>query len=454
MKKKLLAVLLTGTMLSALIAGCGSSSDSTSTDTSADTSTEAATEAASETASTESADGSGTQLVMAWWGNQVRNERTQEVLDLYHEQNPDVTVQGQFNQWSDYWSKLATDAAGDAMPDLIQMDYSYIDQYVNAGQLLDLTPYIESGALDVSNIPDNILAMGEVGDGNYGIPSGVTGSCLFYNKTATDEAGITIETNITLDEFIEIAKQMQQSTGLRVRLESGGGYLSEWLRGEGTPFTEAKLPVDSAEDLVPFFEILEEGVNDGWHLTPDLMTSTGVEDDPLVYGSSNETMAWAVMSGSSNMLTSFQDAAPEGMDIALMTIPTADPVKSNYLKPSMYFSISATTEHPDEAVALLNYLINSEDCNNILLGERGVPASTVIADSIKSQLSETDQEAMDYVTDIITPNCSPIDPPNPDGWSEFSDTLSKIQESVGYGETTPEDAAQQLYDAAAEIWGN
>ena len=447
-RNKMIAAVLAGSMCAAMLAGCGSSSGSASTQETN------GSESASTETTAQASDGSGsTNLVMAWWGNQVRNERTQQALDKYHELNPDVTVEGQFNQWNDYWQKLATDSAGDSLPDIIQMDYSYIDQYVNSGQLLDLTPYIESGALDVSNIPDNIVAMGQVGDGNYGIPSGVTGSCLYYNKTATDAAGVEIKQNMTLDEFIEIAKTMKEKTGYRVKLEQGGSYLSEWLRGKGTPFTEAKLPVGE-DEIASYFQILVDGVNDGWHLTPDLMTSTGVEDEPLVYGSSPETMAWCTINGSSNMLTAFQAAAPEGTEIALMTIPTDDPAKSNYLKPSMYFSISATTKNPDAAVAFLNYLINSEDCNDILLGERGVPASTAIADSIKSKISETDQAAMDYVTDVITPNCSPIDPPNPEGWSEFSDTLTKLQESVGYGETSAQDAAKQLCDKANELWGN
>lgn len=445
--KKVIAAMLAGTMGMALLTGCGSSS--AQGDTTTGETASASTEAARETEASGSA-----SLIMSWWGNQVRNERTQQALDKYHELNPNVTVQGQFNQWSDYWSKLATDAAGNSLPDVVQMDYSYIDQYVSSGQLLDLTPYIESGALDVSNIPDNIVDMGKVGDGNYGLPAGVTGSCLFYNKTATDEAGVEIKQNMTLDEFIDAAETMQEKTGLRVKLEQGGQYLTDWLRGNGTPFTEAKLPVDSAEDLVPYFDILADGVADGWHMTPDLMTSTGVEDSPLVYGSSPETMVWVSADGSSNMLTSYQAAAPEGTEIALMTIPTADPAKSNYLKPSMFFSISANTKDPDAAVALLNYLINSEDCNDILLGERGVPASTKIADFIKDKLGEADQKAMDYVTDVITPNCSPIDPPNPDGYSEFNDTVGKLQEAVGYGNTTPEDAAKQLFDKAAEIWGN
>ena len=213
-------------------------------------------------------------MVMAWWGNQVRNEKTQEALDKYKELN-DVTVEGQFYQWNDYWSKMATAAAGNSMPDLIQMDYSYIDQYVENGQLLDLTPYIESGALDVSNIPDNVLQMGVVGDGNYGIAAGVSGNCLFYNKTVTDEAGVTIKDNMTYDEFVEIAKTVTEKTGYRAKLIQDVNYMGEWARAEGIPIVEAKMPVDSADAYVPFFQMVADGIEEGWHLTPENIVERG-----------------------------------------------------------------------------------------------------------------------------------------------------------------------------------
>lgn len=82
-------------------------------------------------------------------------------------------------------------------------------------QLLDLNPYIESGALDVSNISDDVLAMGEIGDGNYGIAAGLNAGCLLYNKTLLDENGITLKDNMTLDEFIEVAKEVTEKTGYR-----------------------------------------------------------------------------------------------------------------------------------------------------------------------------------------------------------------------------------------------
>lgn len=440
---KILALALAGTMSMAALTACGGGDDNSNSASSSE---------GSSSSDTGSVDGS-TNLIMAWWGNQVRNERTQQALDKYHEMNDDVTIEGQFFQWDDYWSKLATSAAGKNMPDLIQMDYSYIDQYVKNGQLLDLTPYIESGALDTSNIPENVLSMGEVGDGNYGIAAGVNAACMYYNKTVTDECGITMEDNMTIDRFIEVAKEITEKTGYRANLISRNSYMTEWARAEGIPIVEAKLPVDSADVYTPFFQILEDGIKEGWHITPDNIDGTGQETDPLVYGSSPQTMAWCTMNGGSNLLTAFQAAAPEGVEIGVTTIPTSDPVKSNYLKPAMFFSISADTKDPDAAVAVLDYLINSTEANEILLGERGVPASTAVSEAIYDKITETEQASFSFVTDVVTPNCSPINPPDPDGATELNDTLKKVQEKIGYGECTAQEAAEEYYAKGIELWG-
>lgn len=55
---------------------------------------------------------------------------------MYSAANPGVTFDAQPAQWSDYWTKLATAAAGNALPDLIQMGYtSALEQYVDNGLL-------------------------------------------------------------------------------------------------------------------------------------------------------------------------------------------------------------------------------------------------------------------------------------------------------------------------------
>ena len=354
--------------------------------------------------------GSSDSLTMAWWGNQVRNERTQQALDAYKEESG-ITVSGQFYQWGDYWSKMATSAAGKKMPDVIQMDMSYIQQYVDKGQLLDLTPYIEDGTLDTSNISEDIVNMGQVGDGIYGIAAGTSASCMFYNKTLLDELGITINDNMTLDEFIDISKQVYEETGYRSNLYHYGLYMDMYARANDIQASD-KLGGDSADDYLPYFETLETGIKEGWQISPSQAADT---------------------------------------DSALTTIPTTDPQKSNYVKPAMYFSVSADTANPEEAVKLLNYLTNSETAYDILLAERGVPASTAISEAIMDKLSPAEQENANFVNNVIAPNSSPMPPFPVEGSTEAQDLLRKLEEKVKYGEYTAQQAADEYFTEANKM---
>lgn len=354
--------------------------------------------------------GSSDSFTMAWWGNQVRNERTQQALDAYKEESG-ITVSGQFYQWGDYWSKMATSAAGKKMPDVIQMDMSYIQQYVDKGQLLDLTPYIEDGTLDTSNISEDIVNMGKVGDGIYGIAAGTSASCMFYNKTLLDELGITINDNMTLDEFIDISKQVYEETGYRSNLYHYGLYMDMYARANDIQASD-KLGGDSADDYLPYFETLETGIKEGWQISPSQAADT---------------------------------------DSALTTIPTTDPQKSNYVKPAMYFSVSADTANPEEAVKLLNYLTNSETAYDILLAERGVPASTAISEAIMDKLSPAEQENANFVNNVIAPNSSPMPPFPVEGSTEAQDLLRKLEEKVKYGEYTAQQAADEYFTEANKM---
>lgn len=455
--KRIFALAMTGALSFSLLTGCGSgSSDSGSkADPSTTSKSSTVSDISGETAKDVSGEGGSTadgrKVVMSWWGNQVRNERTTEVLSLFTEQTG-IETEGQFYQWDDYWNKMATSAAGNSLPDIIQMDRSYIAQYVSSGEIIDLTPYIESGAINTDNIEDSVMETGAVDGKVYGMVAGLSCPCIVYNKTVTDSLGIEIKDNMTTEEFIAIAREITEKTGYRANLVSGN-FWSAWDRGEGHPILEAKAPVDSYEPYISGFKLLEEGIKDGWHLTPDCIDRSAIETDPLIYGSDPSTMAWCTNNGGSNLLTSFQNSAPEGMEIGITTIPTNDPKASNSLGVSQYFCISSDCKDVDAAVSLIDWLINSEDCNNILLAERGVPASSAIAEAISSKMDAPSALGTDYVVNVIEVNCSPMDPPVPDGHSEISNTQVKLVEAVGYGEMTAEEAAKEYYDKMIEVWG-
>lgn len=450
--KRRLALILVGAMAVTSLAGCGSSStaDSTSSDS-------AATEAAADAAESDAGSSSGSaSLVMAWWGNQTRNERTQQILDLYAEENPGVTIDGQFSEYSDYWNKLATAAAGHSMPDIIQMDYKYLNQYVSNGLLVDLTPYIEDGTITVDDCNEDVLNSGSVNGGLYALCNGINAPALLYNKTLLDEAGIEIKDNMTMDEFIEVSKEVYEKTGYKTNMcyNQNEQWLEYFLRADDIVlYEDGKLGGDSADPYVEFFKLYEDGLAEGWVIEPSVFaerTIGSVEQDPLVYGSSPETMSWCAFAYS-NQMTSTIAAAPEGTEIGITTWPSKDPAKSDYLKPSQFFAISTDSENPAEAAKILNFITNSVDCNNILLGERGIPLSNSVAEAISTNLDEDTQRIITFVNEVVSATSSQINPPSTNGASEVNDLINKLQEQVCYGQLTAEDAGAQLFEQGNAI---
>ena len=73
MKKKL-ALVLTAALAAASLTACGGSGTAD---------TKAAGSQAEGASGEKAASGDGSEMVVAWWGNQVRNERTQAILELY-----------------------------------------------------------------------------------------------------------------------------------------------------------------------------------------------------------------------------------------------------------------------------------------------------------------------------------------------------------------------------------
>lgn len=452
MKRKF-ALLLAAAMTAASLAGCGSSS--ASGDTAADTT--AAEAGTTETAeSTEGSNSGSANLVMAWWGNQTRNERTQKIIDLYSEQNPGVTIDGQFSEFNDYWQKLATAAAGHSMPDIVQMDYKYLNQYVTNGLLVDLTPYIEDGTINTADCNQDVLNSGSVNGGLYALCNGINSPALLYNKTLLDENGITVKDNMTLDEFIDVCKEVYEKTGYKTNLcyNQNEQWIEYFLRADDIVlYEDGKLGGDSYEPYADFFKLYEDGLKDGYVIDPSVFAERSigsVEQDPLVYGSSPETMSWCAFAYS-NQLTATVSAAPEGTEIGLTTWPSADPKKSDYLKPSQFFAISTDSKNPEEAAKILNFITNDVDCNNILLGERGIPLSSKTAEAIASNLDETTQKVITFVNDVVSANSSQVNPPSTNGASEVNDLINKLQEQVCYGQLSAEDAGKQLFEQGNQI---
>lgn len=192
--KKATAALLACTVLTGTLAACGTS-ESASAPVSEST--------ASQTS--QSGDGEEITLRMAWWGSQLRNDITTQALELYTQQNPNVHFEVEFYEYSGYYEKMATLAAANNLPDIMQHS-GYVDQYIDKGLLAPLNEYIDNGTLDVSNISPSVLSTYTRGDTVYGISVGSNTTCLLVDMAVLNQAGITeVPGQMTYSEFFDLA---------------------------------------------------------------------------------------------------------------------------------------------------------------------------------------------------------------------------------------------------------
>ena len=454
MKKKLLSILLACAMV-CTFAACG---DSEEQGGGADKEQGEETPDEEEPAGDETAgDGEAINLTAAWWGSQDRNDRFSNAFDAYTAENPNVTFEFQINTFSDHLTALSASAASDTMPDLAMLQTDYLKTYTDADKLLDLTPYIESGALDLSNVSESVISTGEVDGGVYGISAGNNAAALIYNKTLLEENGIEIKNLMNYEEFMDVCRQVYEKTGVKTQFDNMATWLEHLARENGTSLFDGNaLGVESADVFLPFYEMVETGREEGWLIDQGIQTSNGTatEEQAIINYSSPETQSWCSFFNS-NQMVAMQNSAPEGVELDLVTMPCSDPSKAYYIRQAMCWTIAAGSENVDEAVAVLNWWINSEEANGIILGEPGVPASTEMANYVAEQLDEATAKTFTFVTDVVTPNSAAGDPPAENGAAQVRDEVANgVCERVSYGELSAEEAAQEFFTQGNEIMAN
>ena len=441
-KKRFLAI-VSGVILTLALAACGGTSDEP-----AASPTPEAGQPAAETTPAPEQTNDPVDMVLAWWGNPTRNEQTSEAVALFMSEFQHVTVEEQTVGWGDYWALLGTMAVGGDLPDVIQMDWAFLEQYVANNLLVDLRPFIDNGTIDLSNVPQSIIDTGRVGDGIYAINIGSGGIGTVYNQTLLDSLGITIDYNMTMDEFIDISRQVYAETGVRTNLvyADPSNPLEIMLRARGIVAFTPEGMGGTVQDYIDFFEILEMGIQEGWHIHPEAMVGRdGMEQEPIVYGGHPNQMSWMGLNAS-NQMTALMNAAPEGMQLNFTTPPSENPQISNFVRASMYFAITTHSDIPQTAAEFIDFWVNSIEVNQIISAERGIPVSTVVNDAIAPYFNEANQIAAAFIDFVGTPgNSTPVNPPRPEGAGEIVDYLRLLTENVGHGAMTAQEAGEAFF---------
>ncbi len=446
--KKILGLMLIGTLAVGSFVGCGSGEKKEEK-----ASGNAANEAKTEKASTDEVSTEEDVVIrVCWWGNQTRNDGTVKALEMYEKEHPNVKFEVEFSDWSGYWDKLSTQAAGGNLPDIIQMDYAYIRQYAEKDQLYPMNEFIDTKVIDTTNVPESIMSSGQI-DGNvYGICAGLQSKALLVNKDVMDEAGVTLSKQPTYTELFEVAKTIYDKTGKQLIIPSNDEQSMLFIaRSMGqTMFSEAgdALGMPDEKIALRYYTMLKETLEEGFHVSPEIMAEASTNQQSLFAAGK----VWCEFINS-NQITNTINQCEEGLNYEIHMYPTEDNTTQQplFLKPSMFYSIAKTSEHPEIAADVINYLTNSVEANKeALKGERGVPISSVVSKEIESVVEESTARINAYVTEVAKV-ATPIDPPFPAASAEVGKLISDLADMIRYGEITPEEAATEFYARATEL---
>ncbi|MCK9794037.1 sugar ABC transporter substrate-binding protein [Isoptericola sp. 4D.3] len=379
-------------------------------------------------------------ITFSWWGGEERNQITKKAIEGFEEDHPNITVETQSSDFGSYWDMLATQVAGGDAPDLLTMGGSYPSEYAGRGALLDLATM--SDHLDMSKLPPDTLETGNLDGTQYTVPAGVNALATFLNPTVFEEAGVELPdtSTWTWDDYAEISEQLSKASpdGTYGTVPfANSSHLDAWIHQHGESlYTEDGSGVGaSPETIASWFQLWLDGQKSGASPGASLFVedSTAVPEQSLFgTGKAGIIFAWS----------GFQ-TDEIGDDIIEANLPGESATPGNRIGASMEYAISSTSEHPEAAAMLLDYLINDERVVDAIGTDRGIPANTELRDHLREDLTPAQQQEVDLL-DAITESDAGARRPAPTGASSTGDVVTRLLQDVLFERTTPADAAEQL----------
>ncbi len=387
-------------------------------------------------------------LRMAWWGSQTRHDRTIEVINMYMDQNPHVTIEYEFYDFDGYFTKLNTLVASNEVWDCFQLGGNF-PTYIS--KVLPLNDFIDAGIIDTSNTTEAFLKTTRSDGIQVGLSNGVNCYGVAYDPQMFADAGVPEPTeNWTWDEWKNACLTIHEKLGI-----FGSSKLDDFIAGcsSGVPQSQKdlsffamsndKLGFDDYTLLTDYIQLRADLVAAGAYPDPGAIAEIkDIEGDYLVTGEA--AMTWVA----SNQFIALSDAA--GRELKLVPLPRkyADGSSGSAIQSSQMFCVSQDSKNPEEAAKFLSFFWTDEEANKILAGERGISIHTNVIEAQKATMTEQQAYVNDFVNLIGSFEVGEVNVISPPQWQIIKDQHDLTIQKVIYGEMTADQAAKDFYEFA------
>ncbi|WP_223427556.1 extracellular solute-binding protein [Tateyamaria pelophila] len=141
----------------------------------------------------------------------ARVDAMETLIENFEAANPDITVTMTHFPYADYRTKVAAAIPAGEGPDVVQLFYGWLNDYVEA-ELIQPLPAdsFPAARIDAEFFP-MVQAMKD-GDAYWALPTAVRSLALFYNERLFEEAGIESPPE-TLVELLDAAEKLTKRDG-------------------------------------------------------------------------------------------------------------------------------------------------------------------------------------------------------------------------------------------------
>ncbi|MGO2749529.1 MAG: ABC transporter substrate-binding protein [Pseudoclavibacter sp.] len=393
------------------------------------------------------------EIDYSYWGSPARGEKVNSIITDFEEQFPGATVQGDVSDYQAYVERMTVRAAGGGLSCLIGTQSTFATRYAEQDILRPLDDLIASGEIDVSAIPEEVLAAGQVNGEQFIIPTGNFVRLLAYNEQLVQESGAPAPADdLTWEEYGTWLREVQ--AGLpegtyASEIEGANMFaLTSWVVAHGEEMFDGEQLGFERELLAEWFQFWLDLTADGATVPPSAIPEQfgALELTPLATGSA--------ASGTRDIPHLFiteTALAGAGQDTRVLPVnmPTQSPDTPANILGVNGISMPTTCDNVATAAAFANFFTNDVDAGLAFQSDNGIVTNPEVQEALLAD-PETPPGVKQNVTIFqdLTERGDLANTSYPTGLSSLTNELTRLYQDVAFGSLSVDEAVDAFYEAS------
>ncbi|MCD7780572.1 MAG: sugar ABC transporter substrate-binding protein, partial [Candidatus Gastranaerophilales bacterium] len=363
-------------------------------------------------------------LKFSSWGALSETETIHSVIKNFEEKNPDIKIDF-IHIPQNYFQKIHLLFASGLEPDVIFINNQYIQMYIKAGLLEDLTNYFP----DIDSVFfKEALNCFKYKNKLYAIPRDISNLVIYYNKNIFDEQNITPPSKIhDIYELASLARKLTNKNHFGINYEEDVLFWLYYLASNG-----GGVISDDGKEII----ITNKNSYEALNLYSDLINKYHAAPSKSQIGSMTTAQMFingkiAMYLGGRWMVPKFRETADFEWDI--IPFPSGETNKV-YIDASGW-AVSKKSKNKKAAVEFIKYLSSQNTINEFSKSGLIIPARKDSASGINFLDNKPPKNARAFTEMLKNAKPTPVN----ENYGSINDILKEKVQTIFNGGKQPKD---------------